>query len=72
MQTVVGYIEAWRTDSICSSLLIDMTNEYIDIRNQMFDSLVNPISDEIEEEEDFHYISEMDRKINKVVEYLEG
>lgn len=71
MQTVVDYIKPHQTDSICTSLLVDMTNEYIDYRNQIFDSLVNLATREIENEEDFHYISEMDRKIKKVVAYLE-
>jgi hypothetical protein len=69
MQQIVDYILQAKDDSTGDKLLIEMTNAYIDYRNQIFDC--SQVEGEILEEEDFHYVSEMDRRINEVVAYLE-
>ena len=51
-------------------LLVEMTNEYIDYRNQIFDSC--QVCGDIEDDEDAQYIYEMDQKIDEVQSVLEG
>jgi len=72
MQVEIPHLTSYVTDSVCIHFLIMMTNEYIDYRNQIFDSTCNQRTKEIENEEDFHYVSEMDRKINEIIDYLES
>jgi hypothetical protein len=54
-----------------TAMLIDMTNEYIDYRNQVFDSSCNMLSFTIEMAEDYKYVYDMDTKITNVKEFLE-
>ena len=71
MEVEIPYIDALEDDDECIALLIQMTNEYIDYRNQIFDSTCIQSSMEIDNEEDFHYVSEMDRKISEVLAFLD-
>ena len=48
-----------------------MTNEYIDYRNQIFDSSCIRETMQIEDEDDAEYIREMDIKIQNIVDYLD-
>ena len=71
MQVEFPHLTSYATDSVCIHFLVMMTNEYIDYRNQLFDGVCNQRTKKIENEEDFHYVAEMDRKINEVIAYLE-
>ena len=51
-------------------LLVDMTNEYIDYRNQVFDSSCIRSSMKIEDKEDKDYVKQMDKKIKMVRKFL--
>ena len=59
------------TRSEVHNLLIEMTNEYIDYRNQIFDSCCIPATGKIDYVEDEEYIRLMDVKIQRVLEFLE-
>lgn len=59
------------TRSEVHNLLIDMTNEYIEQRNQIFDSSCIYATGEIDNEEDKEYLTDMDIKIQKVLDFLE-
>ena len=67
----VEYIAHEDSDTYATKLLIDMTNEYIDYRNQVFDSSCNMVSFNIEGAEDYKYVYDMDIKLQKVRDYLD-
>lgn len=52
------------------TLLIEMTNEYIDYRNQVFDGCCIYETEVIPEDEDEEYILMMDAKIQRVQKFL--
>lgn len=54
------------------SLLISMTNDFIEYRNQIYDSCCNLDTGEIYDGEDWEYIHIMDLKIEEVIHFLEG
>ena len=59
------------SEDVCEALLIGMTNEYIDYRNQVYDGCCYQDTMLIDEDtDDYEYITEMDIKINNVREYL--
>ena len=70
MQRVLEQIDRV-TRSECHNLLIEMTNEYIEYRNQIFDSSCIYATSELEDEEDAEYIRMMDVKIQRVLDFLE-
>ena len=61
------------TRSEVHNLLIEMTNEYIEYRNQIFDSSViwSDGVPTVEDAEDRKYLEMMDTKIQKVLDFLE-
>jgi hypothetical protein len=52
-------------------LLIIMTNLFIDYRNQVWGSIVNPNTGEIPDTEDQSWLKELDDQIDEVQKYLE-
>lgn len=58
------------TRSECHNLLIEMTNEYIEYRNQVFDGCCLFGTDEIPDPEDEEYLRMMDVKIQRVLDFL--
>ena len=46
-----------------------MTNQFIDYRNQIFDS--TQVDAKVVEKEDVEYIEDMDKKIDEVIAYLD-
>ena len=69
MQRIINKIDRV-TRSECHNLLIEMTNEYIDYRNQIFDGCCIYGTEEIPEEEDVEYLLMMDVKIQRVLDFL--
>lgn len=66
------YILYEEGDAFCTTLLIDMTNEYIDYRNQVFDgSCMRDTMQIPEDSEEYEYVDEMDMKIRRVRDYLD-
>lgn len=70
MQAIIPKIERV-TRSECYNLLIQMTNEYIEYRNQIFDSSCIHRTKTIEDEEDYDYVAMMDTKIQGVLDFIE-
>lgn len=65
------YIPLDASESLCETLLIAMTNEYIDYRNQVYDGCCYQDTMLIDEDtDDYEYLAEMDIKIKHVKEYL--
>ena len=62
-------LHSFNTDTQCIKLLIDMTNQFIDYRNQIFDS--TQVDAKVVEKEDVEYIEDMDKKIDEVIAYLD-
>jgi hypothetical protein len=71
MKPVKKYLEVPEKDAdLCVKLLVAMTNEYIDYRNQVFDGACIQSTMKIEYKEDRDYVKQMDRKIKKVKKFL--
>jgi hypothetical protein len=78
MKPVKKYLEVPELDPIyyekdadlCVKLLVAMTNEYIDYRNQVFDGACIYSTMKLEHKEDRDYVKQMDRKIKKVKKFL--
>lgn len=67
MERELSHIAKMPDDDAGTLLLIDMTNHYIDYRNQIYDT---SHIDGVLENEDYDDIRNYDNKIQEVLEYL--
>jgi hypothetical protein len=51
-------------------LLVEMTNEFIDYRNQVFDGACIRSTMKIEDKEDKDFVKHMDKRIKRVKKFL--